>query len=61
MRDWIDRHLEEIAHRGKADRLNGSFPQLLLTELGDSELHVARNRLTSAEEVVRGFWPLYLW
>jgi hypothetical protein len=61
MRDWIDRHLEEIARHGEADWRKGSFSRHLLTELGYSELHVVRSRFTSAVEVVRGFWRLYLW
>ena len=47
MRGRIDRHLEEMARRGEADRRNGSFSRHLLTELGDIELHVARSRRTS--------------
>jgi putative transposase len=55
MRDRIDRHLEEIARRGEADRRNGSFSRHLLTELGDIELHVPRSRRISAVEVVRAY------
>jgi len=55
MRGWIDRHLEEMARRGEADRRNGSFSRRLLTELGDIELHVARSRRTSALGVVRAY------
>jgi len=55
MRGRIDRHLEEMARRGEADRRNGSFSRHLLTELGDIELHVARSRRTSALGVVRAY------
>ena len=55
MRGRIDRHLEEMARCGEADRRNGSFSRHLLTELGDIELHVARTRRTSAVEVVRAY------
>lgn len=55
MRGRIDRHLEEMARRGEADRRNGTFSRHLLTELGDIELHVARTRRTSAVEVVRAY------
>ena len=55
MRGRIDRHLEEMARRGEADRRNGSFSRHLLTELGDIELHVARTRRTSALGVVRAY------
>jgi putative transposase len=55
MRHRIDRHLEEMARRGEADRRNGSFSRHLLTELGDIELHVARSRRTSAVGVVRSY------
>ncbi len=55
MRDRIDRHLEEVAHRGEADRRNGSFSRHLWTELKDIELHVARSRCTSAVGVVRAY------
>jgi hypothetical protein len=40
MRDRIDRHLEEIARRGEADRRNGAFPRHLLTKLGDNRKEV---------------------
>jgi hypothetical protein len=55
MRGRIDRHLEEMARRGEADRRNGSFSRHLLTELGDIELHVARSRRISALGVVRAY------
>jgi putative transposase len=55
MRHRIDRHLEEIARRGEADRRNGVFSRHLLTELGDIELHVARTRRTSAVGVLRAY------
>ena len=31
----LDRHLEEIAARGAADRRNGSYRRWLMTELGE--------------------------
>jgi putative transposase len=55
MRDRIDRHLEEIARRGEANRRNGTFSWHLLTSLGDIELHVAGTRCTSAVEVFRAY------
>ena len=55
MNDWIDRHLEQMAERGEADRRNGSFSRHLVTELGDIELHVARSRRASAVSVVRAY------
>lgn len=55
MRDRIDRHLEDMARRGEADRRNGSFSRHLLTELGDIELCVARTRRMSGVEVVRAY------
>ena len=36
----IDRHLDEMAARGAADRRNGSYRRWLMTELGEVELGV---------------------
>ena len=55
MKERIDRHLEEMAVRGQADRRNGRFSRHLLTELGDIELDVPRTRRFSAVEVVRAY------
>jgi len=55
MHEQIDRHLERMAERGRADRRNGSYPRHLLTELGDIELAVPRTRTFSAVEVVRAY------
>jgi len=49
----IDRHLDEMAARGEADRRNGSYTRHLLTELGDIELCVPRTRRYSSLGVVR--------
>ena len=51
----IDRHLEEMAARGEADRRNGSYSRWLLSELGDIELAVPRTRTFSALKVVRAY------
>jgi putative transposase len=51
----IDRHLEEMAARGEADRRNGSYARHLLTELGDIELCVPRTRRYSSLGVVRAY------
>ncbi len=40
----VDRHLEEMAARGAADRRNGAYSRWLLTELGRIELSVPRTR-----------------
>ena len=50
----IDRHLEEMAERGEADRRNGSYGRWLMTELGEIELRVPRTRRFSRLGVVRG-------
>ena len=55
MKERIDRHLEEMAVRGEADRRNGKFSRHLLTEIGDIELQVPRTRRISAVEVVRAY------
>ncbi|MFQ6017120.1 MAG: transposase, partial [Kiloniellaceae bacterium] len=44
MVEAIDRHLEETAWRGAADRRNGYDIRHLLTGLGLIELHVPRTR-----------------
>ncbi len=49
----VDRHLEEMAARGAADRRNGSYRRWLMTELGEIELSVPRTRSWSALAVVR--------
>ena len=36
----VDRHLDEMAERGAADRRNGSYRRWLMTELGEIELSV---------------------
>lgn len=51
----IDRHLEEMARRGAADRRNGSYRRHLLSELGDIELAVPRTRRFSAHAVLRAY------
>ena len=51
----IDRHLEEMAERGEADRRNGSYRRWLMTELGEIELRVPRTRSFSALGVVRAY------
>lgn len=51
----IDRHLEEMAARGEADRRNGSYVRWLMTELGEIELQVPRTRSYSAQSVVRAY------
>ena len=51
----IDRHLEEMAERGEADRRNGSYGRWLMTELGEIELRVPRTRRFSALGVVRTY------
>src|SRR6516165_2730242 len=51
----IDRHLDEMAARGQADRRNGSYARHLLTELGDIELHVPRTRCYSPLSVLRAY------
>jgi len=55
MAEAIDRHLDEVARRGAADRRNGSYSRHLLTELGDIELHVPRTRRFSPVQVVRAY------
>ncbi len=51
----VDRHLEEIARRGQADRRNGGYSRWLLTELGRIELSVPRTRHFSPHPVVRAY------
>jgi putative transposase len=51
----IDRHLDEMAARGQADRRNGSYARHLLTELGNIELCVPRTRHYSSLGVVRAY------
>lgn len=51
----VDRHLEEMAARGCADRRNGSYGRWLMTELGEIELRVPRTRRFSALGVVRAY------
>jgi len=51
----LDRHLDEMAERGEADRRNGSYSRHLLTELGDIELAVPRTRRHSPLAVVRAY------
>ena len=51
----IDRHLDEMAARGEADRRNGCYARHLLTELGDIELCVPRTRRYSSLGVVRAY------
>ena len=48
-----DRHLDEMAERGEADRRNGSYGRWLMTELGEIELRVLRTRRFSALGAVR--------
>jgi putative transposase len=55
MAETIDRHLERMAERGKADRRNGCYTRWLLTELGMIELHVPRTRTFSGLRVVRAY------
>lgn len=55
MHERIDRHLEEMAARGEADRRNGRYTRHLLTEIGDIELTVPRTRTYSAQEVVQSY------
>ena len=51
----VDRHLDEMAERGAADRRNGSYRRWLMTELGEIELSVPRTRSWSALAVVRAY------
>ncbi len=51
----VDRHLEEMAQRGQADRRNGAYSRWLLTELGRIELSVPRTRHFSPHPVVRAY------
>ena len=55
MREAIDRHLDEMARRGEADRRNGFYLRYLLTELGRIELCVPRTRRFNAIAVVRAY------
>ena len=49
----VDRHLEEMARRGRADRRNGGYSRWLLTELGRFELSVPRTGYFNPHPVVR--------
>ncbi len=53
MASEVDRHLEEMARLGEADRRNGSYSRWLLCELGEIELQVPRTRTFSALRVMR--------
>ena len=55
MAEAVDRHLDEMAECGAADRRNGSYRRHLLTELGDIELSVPRTRRYSPTAVVRAY------
>jgi transposase-like protein len=55
MDEAIDRHLEEVAKRGEADRRNGHYSRHLLTELGDIELCIPRTRRFNPFAVVRAY------
>ncbi len=51
----VDRHLEEMAARGTADRRNGANSRWLLSELERIELSVPRTRHFSPHLVVRAY------
>src|SRR3954447_27065959 len=51
----IDAHLDRMAALDEADRRNGSYRRHLLTELGDIELAVPRNRRFAPIGVVRAY------
>lgn len=51
----IDRHLDEVARRGEADRRNGGYDRHVLTGLGDIELWVPRTRSFSAKAVLGAY------
>ena len=51
----VDRHLEEMARHGEADRRNGYYQRCLLTELGSIELEVPRTRRFKPMAVVRAY------
>lgn len=55
MHNSIDAYLIEMREKGLPDRLNGSYPRRLLTELGDLELRVPRSRTTSAISILKRF------
>ncbi len=55
MDEAIDRHLEEVAVRGGADRRNGHYRRQLLTELGEIELCIPRTRRFNPLAVVRAY------
>jgi transposase-like protein len=55
MAQALDLHLEQMAHRGEADRRNGSYPRHLLSELGDIELAVPRTRTYNAGSILRAY------
>ena len=51
----VDRHLEGLEAEDAADRRNGYYRRLLLTELGDIELSVPRTRRYCPTEVLRAY------
>ena len=51
----VDRHLEEMARRGTADRRNGAYSRWLLTELGRIELCVPRTRRFIPTGVIQAY------
>ena len=55
MDEVIDRHLEEMAKRGEADRQNGHYRRHLLTELSEIELGIPRTRRFKPLTVVRAY------
>ncbi len=61
MREAIDRHLDEMARRGEADRRNGFYHRHLLTELDRIELCVPRTRRFNAIAVVRAYPYTRFW
>jgi putative transposase len=51
----VERHLDDLAALGVADRRNGSYGRRLLTALGAIELAVPRTRTFSAGAVLRAY------
>jgi transposase-like protein len=51
----VERHLDELAELGEADRRNGGYARRLLTALGSIELAVPRTRRFSAGAVLRAY------
>src|SRR4051794_39388542 len=51
----VERHLDELAELGEADRRNGCYGRRLLTALGSIELAVPRTRRFSAGAVLRAY------